>query len=49
MECPVMDNEGHFMKILEMVDGYTLKGDTLEIHKAKMVPVAKFIAVYKKQ
>ena len=48
MECPVMDNEGHLMKILEMVDGYTLNGDTLEIHKAKMVPVAKFIAVYKK-
>jgi heat shock protein HslJ len=48
MECPVMDNEGHLMKILEMVDGYTLNGDTLEIHKAKMVPVAKFIAVFKK-
>jgi len=48
MECPVVDNETQLLKILEMVDGYTLSGDTLMIHKAKMVPVAKFIAVYKK-
>jgi heat shock protein HslJ len=48
MECPVMDTETEFLKILEMVDGYTLAGDTLQIHKAKMVPVAKFVAVYKK-
>lgn len=48
MECPVVDTETQFLKILEMVDGYTISGDTLMIHKAKMVPVAKFIAVYKK-
>ncbi len=48
MECPVMDTETQLLKILEMIDGYTLSGDTLQVHKAKMVPVAKFVAVYKK-
>jgi heat shock protein HslJ len=48
MECPVMDNEQTLMRILEMVDGYTISGDTLKLHKAKMVPVAMFKAVYKK-
>jgi len=49
MSCPTMDSEALFMRALEFVDGYTISGDTLQIHKAKATPVAKFVAVYKKQ
>ncbi len=47
--CPTMDSESLFLRALEFVDGYTINGDTLQIHKANATPVAKFIAVYKKQ
>ncbi|MDQ3049901.1 MAG: copper resistance protein NlpE N-terminal domain-containing protein [Bacteroidota bacterium] len=47
--CPTMDSESLFMRAMEFVDGYTINGDTLQIHKANATPVAKFIAVYKKQ
>ncbi len=46
--CPTMDSEALFMKALEFADGYIINGDTLQIQKAKMTPIAKFIAVYKK-
>ncbi len=46
--CPTMDSEALFMKALEFADGYSINGDTLQIQKAKMTPIAKFIAVYKK-
>lgn len=46
--CPVMDSESLFMKALEFSDNYIISGDTLQIQKAAMTPVAKFVAVYKK-
>ena len=47
--CPTMDSEALFIRALEFADGYIISGDTLQIQKAKATPVAKFIAVYKKQ
>ena len=49
MACPVMDSESLFLKALEFIDGYAINSDTLVIYKANATPVAKFIAVYKKQ
>ena len=46
--CEVMDLEVNLTKVLEIVDGYTISGDTLKLHKAKMVPSAIFVAVYGK-
>ncbi len=46
--CEVMDLEVNLAKVLEMIDGYTISGDTLKLNKAKMVPSAIFVAVYGK-
>ncbi|MEL1241431.1 META domain-containing protein [Flavobacterium flavipallidum] len=48
MACikPTVENE--FFKVLETVDNYTLKYDTLQLNKARMAPMAKFVAVYLK-
>jgi heat shock protein HslJ len=47
-ECENMDIETNLAKVLEMIDGFTISGDTLKLHKAKMVPSAVFVAVYPK-
>lgn len=48
MACmkPTVENE--FLNILETVDNYTVKNDTLQLNKARMAPMAKFVAVYLK-
>lgn len=48
MACENMEVEGQFFKVLEMVDNYTTKTDTLSLNKAKMAPLARFVAVYGK-
>lgn len=46
MACNDMDTESAFLNVLEMVDGYYIKGDTLQLIKARMAPLAIFRAVY---
>lgn len=46
MACPDMSVEQAFMDILSKADNYSLNGDTLTLNKARMAPLAKFVAVY---
>jgi heat shock protein HslJ len=46
MACPDVPYEGDFLKVLEMVDNYALRNDTLSLSKARMAPSARFVAVY---
>lgn len=45
MMCPDMQNEEQFLKVLEVADNYSLSADTLSLNKARMAPLAKFLAV----
>lgn len=46
MACMDYTLEGEFMKVLEQTDNYSLKNDTLSLNKARMAPLARFVAVY---
>lgn len=46
MACPDIQVEDGFFKVLEMADNYYVNGDTLQLNKARMAPLAKFAAVY---
>lgn len=46
MACMNMDIESQFFKALEMVDNYAVKGDTLSLNRARMAPLARFVAVH---
>lgn len=48
MACMDMDTESEFMNVLSMADSYHIKGDTLQLFRARMAPLAKFQAVYLK-
>jgi len=48
MACPGMDSEAAFFRVLETADSYALDGDRLQLHKARMAPLARFEAVYLK-
>lgn len=48
MACLKPGVEDAFLNVLETVDNYTLKNDTLQLNKARMAPLAKFVAVYLK-
>ena len=48
MACINMVTETEFLKVLDMADSYHLKGDTLQLFRARMAPLAKFAAVYLK-
>jgi len=48
MACPDMNMEDNLKKILQEVDNYTIKGNTLSLNKARMAPLAQFEAVYLK-
>jgi len=45
MACPDMHTEEEFKKILETVDNYSLNGNHLTLNKARMAPLAGFVAV----
>lgn len=45
MACPGIEREAAFFRVLEAADGYALDGDTLQLHKARMVPLARFEAI----
>lgn len=44
MACKDMSYEESFKKILETADNYSLLGDTLTLNKARMAPLARFVA-----
>lgn len=46
MMCLNMDTERKFSEVLTMTDNYNLNGDTLILNKARMAPLARFVAVY---
>lgn len=48
MACLKPGVESEFLNVLETVDNYTVKNDTLQLNKARMAPLAKFVAVYLK-
>ena len=48
MACLKPTVEAEFFNVLETVDNYTVKNDTLQLNKARMAPMAKFVAVYLK-
>lgn len=45
--CPDLKTEDIFLNMLEQVDNYIIVDDELHLHKAKMAPLAKFMAVVK--
>ncbi|MEP7253912.1 MAG: META domain-containing protein [Ginsengibacter sp.] len=48
MACPSLDMENEFFTVLKTVDNYYVVGDTLTLSKARMAPMARFVAVYLK-
>ena len=42
MACDNMADEATLAKVLEMVDNYTISGNTLSLNKARMAPLARF-------
>lgn len=46
MACPKLDDERKYLNALETADSYTLRRDTLTLNKARMAPLARFVAVY---
>lgn len=48
MACPGMESESAFFRALETADSYALDGNRLQLHKARMAPLARFEAVYLK-
>ncbi|UMB59865.1 META domain-containing protein [Lutibacter sp. A80] len=45
--CPDLNiNESEFLKIFNLVDNYTINGDTLNLNIGKRAPLAVFEAVY---
>jgi heat shock protein HslJ len=47
MACPDMENETVFMKAIESTDNYIISGNSLQLNKARMAPLARFEAVKK--
>jgi heat shock protein HslJ len=46
MACQDLDLERQFMEVLGKADNYSQHGDTLYLNKARMAPLAQFVAVY---
>jgi heat shock protein HslJ len=44
MACPDMSLESEFAKVIETVDNYAMADHTLSLNKARMAPLAKFVA-----
>ncbi len=40
--CPDMELEGQYFEVLEKADSFHYEGDRLELHRARMAPLAKF-------
>ena len=48
MACDGLDVENAFYRTLENTDSYAIKGDTLQLHRARMAPLARFVALSEK-
>ena len=48
MACPRMELEGEFLEVLQKAYNFNVVGDMLMLNKARMVPLARFKAVYLK-
>jgi heat shock protein HslJ len=48
MACPDLATESEFNKMLGAVDNYSLNGNIMTLNKAKMAPMARFVAVFPK-
>ncbi len=46
MACPNLKNEDELFMVLEKADNFSYSDDTMTLNKAKMAPLAKFVAVY---
>ncbi|SEA27342.1 META domain-containing protein [Arachidicoccus rhizosphaerae] len=46
MACSDLALEKQFMQVLNKADNYSQHGDTLYLNKARMAPLAQFVAVY---
>ncbi len=46
MACPNLNDENELFKVLEKADNYSYNNDTMTLNKARMAPLAKFVAVY---
>lgn len=46
MACPNLSDEQELFKVLEKADNYSYTDDKMTLNKAKMAPLAKFVAVY---
>lgn len=46
MACPNLNDEQELFKVLETADNYSYYNDTMTLNKAKMAPLARFVAVY---
>ena len=44
--CLDMETETQFLEVLKMTDSYAARNDTLSLHRARMAPLARFVAVY---
>jgi heat shock protein HslJ len=45
MYCSRMETETELYKVFETADNYAISGNTLQLNKARMAPLAKFVAV----
>ena len=45
MACPGLDVENEFLKVFETADSYYVKDGVLQFNRARMAPLAKFVAV----
>ncbi len=45
MACPALDTESLFFEMLSKTDSYHLRNDTLQLFRARMAPLAKFVVV----
>jgi heat shock protein HslJ len=48
MACPGLDLENEYLKVIEVADSYYVKDGVLQLNRARMAPLAKFIAVPEK-
>lgn len=46
MACMDMNTEQQFLQVLSAADNYSLQGDSLSLNRARMAPLARFVAVY---
>jgi len=46
MMCLNMDTENRFLEVINTANSYVVRNDTLSLNRARMAPLARFVAVY---